>query len=359
MGEIAHKGTRLCWENARKTAEQFKDFESLREKIILITGGTGLVGSQLVRTLIELDNLHNLHLALQLPVRNLAKLDSAIHWSEQVYATEWNATETLSAHYPCGAIVHCAAPTNSKLMFEHPAETLNTIIAGTQNCLRFADECKASTFIYLSSMEVYSGLDKEEVTEEDIGIFDPANPRNSYPIGKIASEALVLDHYKETGKRGVVLRLAQTFGAGVSLEDERVFAQFARSALYEACITTLRTPGTHKKTYVSVNDAIKAILFALTNAECAGVYNVSNKKTYCSIAQMGKDAISSYSEDASRLVVAPDAELQKKYAPPKNMLVNSDKLQALGWTPTEDLHKMYSDLITSWRELADANNSTT
>lgn len=351
MGEVAHKGTRLCWENARKTAEQFKDFESLREKTILITGGTGLIGSQLVRTLIELDKLHNLYLSLQLPVRNLAKLDSAIHWSEQVYATEWNATGTLSMHYPCDTIVHCAAPTNSKFMFEHPAETLNTIIAGTQNCLRFVDECKASTFIYLSSMEVYSGLDKEEVTEEDIGIFDPANPRNSYPIGKIASEALVLDHCKETGKRGVVLRLAQTFGAGVSLEDERVFAQFARSALCEDCITTLRTPGTHKKTYVSVNDAVKAILLALTNSECSGVFNVSNEKTYCSIVQMGKDVISSYCDDLSKLVIAPDEEAQKKYAPPKDMLVNSDKLHSLGWRPTEDLRSMYSDLITSWAEL--------
>ena len=80
-------------------------------------------------------------------------------------------------------------------------------------------------------------------------------------------------------------RLAQTFGAGVTADDNRVFAQFARNIIAGEDIV-LHTTGELSRCYCYTVDAIEAILFILLKGEDGEAYNVANEDTYCSIYEM-------------------------------------------------------------------------
>lgn len=80
------------------------------------------------------------------------------------------------------------------MMVEQPVETIMTAIQGTRNMLQFAERCKMESMVYLSSMEVYGIMPKEqvEVKETDLGYINPLEIRSSYSEGKRMSECLCL-----------------------------------------------------------------------------------------------------------------------------------------------------------------------
>lgn len=115
--------------------------------------------------------------------------------------------------------------------------------------------------IYLSSMEAYGIIDKsEKVKENELGYLDLDNIRSCYPEGKRACECLCKGYYAEYGVPTIQIRLAQTFGAGIHYGENRVFAQFARSAMKKSPIV-LHTAGKSEGNYVYTSDAVQAILF--------------------------------------------------------------------------------------------------
>ena len=98
---------------------------------------------------------------------------------------------------------------------------------------------------------------------------------------------MCISYNKEYGVSAKILRLTQTFGPGVNLTDNRVFAQFAKSVIYSTDIV-LNTAGRTKRDYLYTADAVKAILSVLLLGKDGNIYNVSNPDTYCTICDMAK-----------------------------------------------------------------------
>lgn len=122
-------------------------------------------------------------------------------------------------------IVHTAAVTTSKTMVSKPVETLLGSINGTDTMLRLARRTGAS-ILYLSSMEAYGTIDDsgKKATEEELGYIDLSNVRSCYPESKRLCECLCRSYHEQYHVRAVSGRLAQTFGAGVMPQENRVFA---------------------------------------------------------------------------------------------------------------------------------------
>ena len=115
---------------------------------------------------------------------------------------------------------------------ETGVNALNISCEGTKNILELARKKQTKGIAYLSSMEVYGTPDPllERVTEKELGYVDLTSARSCYPEGKRLCECLCAAYSSEYKLPVRIARLAQTFGAGVSGEDNRVYAQFARSA---------------------------------------------------------------------------------------------------------------------------------
>lgn len=195
-------------------------------------------------------------------------------------------------------------------------------------------------------MEVYGEIDGS-VNETDFGALDSMVVRNCYPEAKRLSETLFASYFSEYGVPACVLRLAQTFGAGVNLNDGRVFAEFAKRAISNQDIV-LFSDGSMRNTYVSLRDVVNAILYVLVYGECGQAYNVSNEFTYCSIYEMAKMVLDNFGNSSARIIFGEDASRKKSFRKSSDLFLSSKKLEGLGWHPHDNLFDMYKQMIDHW-----------
>ena len=129
-----------------------------------------------------------------------------------------------------------------------------------------------------------------------------------------------------------------------------MFAQFAKSVIRGEDVV-LHTDGSKAHCYCYTSDAVRGILTVLLEGRSGEAYNVSNEETFCSIREMAELVIKSYPRSGSSLVFdIPEDSEKYGYAPPSRMLVNAEKLRALGWQAHVGMKEMYARLICSMEE---------
>ena len=313
-------------------------------KKYLITGATGYIGSMLVKHLLLSTN----DIEITAIVKNAEKAHKILpHDVKIIRADITQNTDILAINERFDYIIHAAAVTASAYMVKYPVETADSIVLGTHNILELARRAAITSMVCLSSMEVYGiveNLNGERADENDLGYVDIYNARSCYPLGKRIAEHYCYAYFKEYGLPVKIARLAQTFGAGVMKDDNRVFAQFAKSVLKGEDIV-LHTDGRSVGNYCSVDDAITAILLLLNDGKNGEVYNVANENLTMRIRDMaelvakevagGKIGVRCEIEDTS----------SKGYAPATNLRLSAAKLRRLGWKTTKDMVAMYEDLL--------------
>ena len=161
--------------------------------------------------------------------------------------------------------------------------------------------------------------------------------------------ALCAAYAAEYGVPVKIARLAQTFGAGVSVADGRVFAQFTKSCL-EGRDIVLHTEGKSMGNYCYTADAVRGLLTVLLKGENANAYTVANPSTAMQIREVAKLVSDTLTGGKTRIIFdIPESSLTYGYAPDVTMRLCADKLMALGWHPEVDLPEMFRRLAASFR----------
>lgn len=314
-----------------------KDFDMsvFDEKTVLVTGATGLIGKLCVKSLLN-SGYNTQVIAL---VRDGEKARNLFGESKRLSFLIQDINQRISTSRKVDYIIHAASTTSSKDFVEKPVETIYTALNGTRNVLEFAKNKRIASIVYLSSLEVYGGNDFEDITENSYGYIDILNPRSSYSESKKMVETMCISYGSEYGVPVRIARLAQTFGAGVSKSDNRVFAQFAKAVINKENIV-LHTKGETKRNYCYTTDAVRAIFTILTKGENNNAYNVANENTYCSIADMAH-----LLENENTKVVYQIDDVNRGYNPTVKIKLNADKLNSLGWEAKIGMKEMFERLI--------------
>lgn len=332
-------------EDVQFFADHFELKEQLRGKTFLITGATGLIGSLMIKCLLALSQKFDLNIKILAVVRDLEK-------AKRIFAEEFDSIKYLqrplteitaeSVSERVDYIIHLASPTSGRYMEEHPFETYNLAYQSTLTLLDFAKQTNVSGLVYVSSLEYYGQiLDDRLITEDMQGYVDPMSARSSYPMGKRAAEYLCYTYTHEYGTPAKVARLTQTLGAGISENDNRVFAQFARSVINGDDIV-LHTTGVSAKPYCYTTDCVSAILYILLKGKCGEAYNVANEDTYISI----KDLAGFMNQHFNPAInVRTELNENMGYAPVTKLRLSTNKLKELGWHPHFDLNTVFERLI--------------
>lgn len=328
-------------------AHNFQLAEQLRGKVIGITGATGLLGACMVHCLQTLNQLYKLQLEIVCIVRNAEKAKNMFD-NVTVISHDFSLGSNISKDVRLNYLIHFASPTASQYFINNPVETMVTDFGGTQQILELAKATGISSLVNVSSLEVYGTIydDAEALSEEQQGYIDPMQVRSSYPIAKRAAESLCHAYAKEYQVHAKTARLAQTFGAGVTPDDNRVFAQFARNVIAGQDIV-LHTTGELSRCYCYTTDAIEAILYILLKGEDGEAYNVANEDTYISIIDMAKFLCQTFNPTIKPIIKIKEG---MGYSPMTKLRLSCKKIHQLGWTPRHDLKTMFSKLIQSMKD---------
>lgn len=323
-------------------AQTFSLSDEIQGASFLITGSTGLIGSELIHCLVSL----NKEIRIVAPVRDIDKALCIFDQFEQEYIT-FIKCDLLSFDYNqlgnVDFIIHCASPTSSKFFVEKPVDTAEIIIDGTKILLNYAKSHAVRGFVYLSSLEVYGAIldDTQVISEEVQGYVDTMSVRSSYPMAKRAAENLCCLYAEQYGVPTKVARLTQTTGAGIAQNDNRVIVQFARLAALEQDIV-LHTTGESARPYCYTTDAVSAILYILLRGQVGEAYNVANDETYISAKDMAEFLRDTF---APSINVKIELNHNMGYAPATKLKLSSSKLRNLGWMPKMGLNNICMNLI--------------
>ena len=180
---------------------------------ILVTGGAGFVGSNLVQYLLNkypqyrIVNLDKLTYA-----GNLANLEAAFENPNHSFVKgdicDRPLVQSLLRDHSIEAVIHCAAESHVDRSIVGSAEFIASNIMGTQVLLECARESGVSKFVQVSTDEVYGSLEGERRSAEDT----PLHPSNPYAASKAAGDLLALAFYRTYGLPVVVTRCANNYG---------------------------------------------------------------------------------------------------------------------------------------------------
>lgn len=328
-------------------------FGPFRDKTVVVTGATGLIGSLACKALLLADGRLGLGCDVVAVVRDQEKAECILG----AYAplgdlryivadlVEGRVLGVVGADY----VLHAASITKSKVMVERPVDVIGISLRGTKTMLDLARETGAR-MVYLSSMEVYGDMPEGVVSDESqLGWIDLISPRTSYPESKRMCECLCAAYASQYGTRVCSARLAQTFGAGVLPGEGRAFMQFARAAMRGDDVV-LRTPGLSEGNYVNSIDCVAALLILLVRGGAGQAYNVANEASHGTIREVAQLACDVLGDRHSHVIIDVDQSNSAGYAPDVHLRLSSAKLRSLGWEPRVSLADSFRQLGVYARE---------
>lgn len=321
-------------------------------KTVLISGGTGLVGSLLAKTFLAYGKKNGDSIKVIVLARSMEKVFAAFGTEAQkIQVILGDVRDSICCNEKVDYIFHCASVTTSKYMITNPVETLMIAVKGTENLLKLGQAKKVESMVYLSSMEVYGTIGKQDnpVTEEKLGYVDLTQARSTYPEGKRVCELLCNAYFTQYGVNVKIARLAQTFGAGIPLTDHRVPMQFARSAINGEDIV-LHTTGKSVSNFCYTSDSVRGLLTVLTKGRSGEAYNIANDKESRTIGEIAQLVAEKVADKKIKVIFEIPESNTYGYAPDVTLHLSSKKLEALGWKPQVDMESAYKRLIAYLRE---------
>ena len=308
-------------------------WEKLKNKTVMITGASGMVGSYMLYVLLMLNDEKHYGIKVDAVMRNVNKLPEEIRNREDVNVVVADVTKDIPDVGDIDYIIHAASPASPLIMQNQPVETIAANTIGTFKTLELAKEKNAEGYLFISSREIYGQPDEgqEFFYENTYGFVDQLNPRSCYSEGKKAAETMCVCFHEEYGFNTKIARLAHTYGPGMSIYDGRVQADFLKNVYHNEDIV-LKSEGTAVRTYTYIADAIAGMYRILLDSEDI-VYNIGNEAGKVSIRDLAEILVSIYPERGLKLVFDIPEGGTKGTAPYTLGILSSEKLRKLGWNP--------------------------
>ncbi|MCF8127574.1 MAG: GDP-mannose 4,6-dehydratase [Deltaproteobacteria bacterium] len=317
---------------------------------ILITGGAGFIGSHLAERLLQngnelfiIDNLWTGKLANISKIQNHERLHLVID-------TILNESVMNELIFKADHIYHLAAAVGVRNVMDHPVETLDTNVKGTEVVLRLANQFKKKVFI-ASTSEIYGKHVEHDLSEEDNRVMGSVKKRRwAYACSKTLDEFQALAYFDEKKLPVLIGRLFNTVGPRQTGQYGMVLPNFVQSALLGKPITVYGD-GTQSRSFAHVSDVVTAITKLMDEPAAEGdIFNVGNNEevTIKDLALKVKEMTGSHSE----IDYVP---YEKAYGPGfedmERRCPNIGKLKkTIGFEPSYDLEGIIKSVVDYFKE---------
>lgn len=316
-------------------------WDKLKNKSLMLSGATGLIGSFLVDVILDKNIRDNLNCTVYALGRNKEKAMAR-------FSKHQNNLNLVFIPYDVKLplildnvgvvdyILHLASNTHPMLYATDPIGTITTNIIGLQNMLEFSVEHKATRFVFSSSNEIYGENrgDVEIFDEDYCGYIDCNTLRAGYPESKRCGEALCQAYKAQKDLDVIIARVTRSYGPTMNMSDTKAVSQFIKKGIAGEDIV-LKSAGTQYYSYTYMADAVSGLLWAMLAGENGEAYNIADIHSDI----MLKDLASIIAEINGKEVVfeIPDVVEAAGYSKATKARLNGSKLQNLGWNPRYDI----------------------
>lgn len=318
----------------KNVLENYDSFKVLKNKVIVITGARGLIGSELIDAIMYANEYFNLNCKVYGVVRNIKAATE--RFSEyknkdcfELVQADINK-DIIQISEDIDYFIHGASNTHPIYYSTRPIETILTNTIGTNNVLEFASNHSCKRFIFLSSVEIYGENkgDIDKFNEGYLGYIDSNTLRAGYPEGKRLGEALCQAYIKEKQLDCVITRISRAYGPGLLKEDSKALSQFINKALNKEDIV-LKSKGKQIYSYIYAADVVSAILFLIVNGVNGEAYNLSGKESDITLSDLAH-YIAKLAE-TKVIYDIPDEKERSGYSKATKALLDTTKITNLGW----------------------------
>lgn len=321
-------------EDAEQIIQENNGLNELFNTTVMITGASGMVGSYFLYTLVKLNEDYGANIKILPLIRNLNKLSEEIVEKSYVFPIVQDVIDEIEYGGDVDYVIHAAGPASPKIMREMPVETNFANTLGSANTLIFSKNHNTKGYLFISSREIYGDPNENQkyFTENGrLGFIDPLIPRNGYAEGKKAAENMCVGFKTEYGLNTKIVRLAHTYGPGMSVDDGRVQADFLKNVLNNEDIV-LKSDGSSVRTYTYISDAVSAMFKILIHSQDM-VYNVADETNEVSIKKLAEIMVGLYPEKNLKLVFDIEDDGNNGYAPFKFGILSTEKIKnELNWS---------------------------
>jgi nucleoside-diphosphate-sugar epimerase len=320
----------------------------LAGKRVLVTGGTGFVGSALVRGLLgagaHVRSLDNDWRGRATRLHDLGRELEIVHGDIRDPGTVSRAVAGVDI------VCHLAAVNGTEFFYSQPELVLEVAVKGMTNVIDACLEHGVTELVLASTSEVYQTPPTIPTAEDaPLSIPDPANPRYSYAGGTIISERLAINYGRRPFKRALIFRLHNVYGPDMG--SEHVIPHLSLR-LRELCRASpdgrpIRLPiqgtGLEIRSFVHIDDVIEGILLLLRRGEHLGIYHIGTQEEV-TIEHLAKQIGRCFGRDVE---VVPGA------LPPggtKRRCPDISRLAALGYRPRTSLAEGLATTVRWYQE---------
>lgn len=299
--------------------------KTITQKRILVTGGSGFLGSHLCERLLA--DGHDL-----LCVDNFytGRKQNIAHLLKNPYFEILRHDVTFPLYVEVDEIYNLACPASPIHYQFDPVQTTKTSVHGAINMLGLAKRLKAKIF-QASTSEIYGDPERHPQPENYWGHVNPIGRRSCYDEGKRCAETLFFDYHRQHGLDIKVARIFNTYGPRMHADDGRVVSNFVVQALTHQPIT-IYGDGSQTRSFCYVDDMIEAFVrFMDMPKTFNGPVNLGNpmESTILELAE----TIVKLTGSRSELIFKPLPTDDPKRRKPDIQLAR----KAIGWTPTVPL----------------------
>ncbi len=321
-------------------SNQVDNYKKFKNKNILITGANGMIATYCIYYFMFLNDNKNMNIKIYALVRNINKLNKNTNCEKRkdVIPIIQDVNDKIEINDKLDYIIHMASNANPKSIINNPVEIINSNVMGTLNVLELAKEKKAEV-MFTSTREVYGEVDKsiKKIKETDMGKLYNTQLRSCYPESKRMAENLIISYEYQYNIKYKIARIAHVYGPGMNItNDGRIMSDLIGNAVEEKNII-LKSRGEDKRAFCYITDAVVGLLKIIIDGKENDIYNLSNETEEIKIINLAyliKELLNNKVD-----VIIDIKENNNEYVKFKRTMLDTTKLEKLGWYPTVKLRE--------------------